>query len=75
MTDIETLNSIVPGWSEIPNGMMTNPHDAGGIIDCTFVTGEWFVIFNDNRPMRDGFATRRDAIAAFIEAREASPED
>lgn len=71
MKDINTLNSIVPGWSEIPNGMMTNPHKDGGIIDCTFVSGEWFVIFNDDRAMLDSLTTRTKAIAAFIEAHEA----
>lgn len=66
MTALETLNALCPGWSESGNGLICNPNEGGGIIDCTFVSGEWFVVFNDDRETLDGFATRDDAVAAFV---------
>ena len=46
--------------------MICNPNKGGGIIDRTFASGEWFVVFNDDRETLDGFATRDDAVAAFV---------
>ena len=67
MTDLESLNEISQGWagSEI-DGLLCSARPDGGIIDSAIVSGEWFVIFNDDREMLEGFATRADAVAAFI---------
>ena len=75
MNAIEALNTIVPGWSESrPNGLICNPAPEGGIIDYTFQSNEWFVIFNDNRPTLEGYDTRDDAIEAFAAARRTNAQ-
>lgn len=66
---IETLNKVCAGWTESrPGGLACNPSKAGGIIDSEIVSGEWFVIFNDERETLTGFATREDAAEAFAVA-------
>lgn len=66
MSAVEVLNTIVTGWSESrPGGLLCNPAPEGGIIDSAIVSGEWFVIFNDDRPALEGYETREDAIEAF----------
>jgi hypothetical protein len=71
MNDLDTLNELSPGWTGIANGLICNPdHIAGGIIDKTILTGKWFVIFNDDRNTLEGFASRAEAVQAFIKAAE-----
>ena len=66
MSVINALNAISQGWSESRSGgMLVNPNAGGGIIDVAIVSGEWFIIFNDDREPVEGFATRDDAIEAF----------
>jgi|AntAceMinimDraft_13_1070369.scaffolds.fasta_scaffold181043_1 cellulase/cellobiase CelA1 len=54
-------------WNEIKDGIATNADPIlGGIIDQTIMTGEWFVIFNDDAiPAIEGIATRAEAFKAF----------
>ena len=54
-------------WNEIKDGIATNADPIlGGIIDQTIMTGEWFVIFNDDAiPAIEGIATRAAAFEAF----------
>lgn len=61
--------SILETWSEGPGGMLTSPDPvSGGIIDCTILGNEWFVIFNrDSLDMLEGFTTRDDAVKAATE--------
>lgn len=60
------------GWTESqPGGMATNLDPLnGGIVDSAFVTGEWFIVFNDSsiQGVQEGFATRADAFAALADA-------
>lgn len=73
MNNLEALKKINSGWSESrPGGLLCNPDISGGIIDCTHGTNEWFIIFNDDRPIIEGFESRDDAIEAFIAARMAN---
>lgn len=66
---LNALNAICPGWTESrPDGLLCSPHPGGGIIDCSWVSREWFVIFNDGRPPVEGFDSRDDAIEAFAMA-------
>ena len=66
MSVINALNTISQGWTESPSGgMLVNPNAGGGIIDVAIATGEWFIIFNDDREPMEGFDTRDDAIEAF----------
>jgi len=66
MNAINALNTISNGWTEgTLGGLLCNPNAGGGIIDVAIVSGEWFVIFNDDRKTLDGFDTRDDAIEAF----------
>ena len=66
MNSIETLNKLLPGWSEVSsNGLLCNPSVYGGIIDIAPAIGEWFVIFHDSRQTISGLETRDDAIEAF----------
>jgi len=66
MTQLDALNTISTGWTESPSGKLLCSADiSGGIIDSNIVSGEWFVIFNDDREMQEGFDTRDDAIEAF----------
>lgn len=63
---INALNTICNGWTESrPGGLLCNPNIGGGIIDSEIVSGEWFVIFNDNRKALTGYESREDAIEAF----------
>lgn len=63
---IDALNTICPGWSEASDGgMLCSSHPKGGIIDDAPATGEWFVIFNDERATLEGYDSRDDAIEAF----------
>lgn len=63
---INALNTISKGWTEAtPGGLLCNPNAGGGIIDKAIVSGEWFVIFNDDRQTIEGFETRDDAVEAF----------
>jgi hypothetical protein len=69
MSAIETLNSVIEGWSEcIPGGLICNPQGEGGIIDSAIVSGKWFIIFNNDREPIEGFESRDDAVAAFVKA-------
>lgn len=69
MTNLETLNTIAAGWTESrQGGMLCNPRLAGGIIDSNIVSGEWFIIFNDDRQSIEGYETRDDAVEAFAAA-------
>lgn len=71
--ELQMLNDVVPGWTESrPGGLVCNNSRQGGIIDCTIGTNNWFVIFNDGRPLRTDFPTRRDAIEAFVRIQRAS---
>lgn len=45
--------------------MLCCPSIRGGIIDSCIATGEWFVVFSDDRKTLEGFDTRDDAIEAF----------
>ena len=51
-------------------------NEEGGIIDDTYPVPDkpktWFVIFNDGRPIREGFATRDEAIDCFVESSRAA---
>ena len=68
-SEIQALNTIVDGWSESrPGGLLCNPAPQGAIIDCTFITDEWFVVFNDGRETLQGYDTRDDAIEAYAAA-------
>lgn len=63
---INALNALIPGWTESTvGGLICNPSIFGGIIDSEIVSGEWFIIFNDDREVLEGFETREDAIEAF----------
>lgn len=64
-----TAQGILDTWSAGPSGMLTSPDPvSGGIIDCTILDGEWFVIFNDEElAMLDGFTCRDDAVKAAEE--------
>lgn len=67
---LNALNSICVGWKESgPNGMICNADQRGGIIDKAIASGEWFVIFNDERDLINGLDSRDDAIEAFAAAR------
>jgi hypothetical protein len=69
MSVVSDLNALQRGsWSEAVGGMLCNAHPThGGIIDVTIKTGEWFVVFNEAElPVQDGFASREDAIRAFL---------
>ena len=69
MSDLTTLNSLFPGWTESGStGLICNPHPAGGIIDKTILTGEWFVVFNDGRPTIEDLGSRDEAVKAFVKA-------
>jgi hypothetical protein len=71
MDAIQQLNTIVDGWSEsAPGGLLCNPRTGGGIIDSEMVSGLWFVVFDDSHPIIEGLATREDAVAAFISAKQ-----
>ena len=64
--EVAALNAICPGWGEATTGgMVCSANPRGGIIDSAIKSGEWFVIFNDSRPVLDGFESREDAIEAF----------
>lgn len=66
MNDINALNTICAGWTQSrEGGLLCNPHPAGGIIDCTIKSKEWFIIFNDSRPSQMGYDSREDAVEAF----------
>lgn len=72
---MDKLVAIQKGqWTESVGGMLCNAHPThGGIIDKAYKSGEWFVIFNDDRyPVQDGFLTREDAIDSFVETIKAS---
>ena len=63
---IEALNTICKGWTESQaGGLLCNPSPAGGIIDSEIKSGEWFVIFNDNRETKSGYESRWEAVEAF----------
>lgn len=64
------LNAICKGWEEAPSksGLIHNPCEAGGIIDKETLSGEWFVIFNDDRQSIYGLESREDAVNAFAAA-------
>lgn len=67
---INALNAICAGWTEAhPGGLLCNPKLAGGIIDSEIKSGEWFVIFNDQRKPLAGYESREDAVEAFAAAR------
>jgi hypothetical protein len=67
MTTINALNTVSQGWTESRvGGLLCNPSKSGAIIDVALKSGEWFVIFNDNRKTLDGFESRDDAVEAFI---------
>ena len=68
VTAIKTLNAICNGWSGTESGLLVNPSIAGGIIDKQIVSGDWFVIFNDDRPTITGLENQDDAIEAFAAA-------
>lgn len=69
MDAINTLNTICKGWTQSrPGGLLCNPNPGGGIIDSAIVSGEWFIIFNDDRPVMEGFDSRDDAVEAFARA-------
>lgn len=64
---------LPPGWTEsAPGGMATNTDPiAGGIVDKEIVSGEWFVIpENDtiDKKKLTGFKTRKAAFDAFAAA-------
>lgn len=65
---VEALNKVVEGWTEKPDGLICNRNEGGGIIDLNPESGEWFVIFNDDRKTQTGFASREAAVVAFIAA-------
>lgn len=66
---LNDLNRVAPGWKVgCSEGILSNAAPYGGIIDKNLVSGEWFVIFNnDNFEALDGFATRDEAIDAFVD--------
>lgn len=67
MTDhIAELTTICPGWSELPDSIMSSSDIAGGIIDRNAPTGEWFIIFNDDRAPIEGLPSRGAAVQRFI---------
>ena len=68
---INTLNELVPGWSGSGNGLLCNPNPGGGIIDKVMLSDEWFVILDRGQAL-DGFASRDEAIQAFITKGQAS---
>jgi len=61
---IEMLNKICQGW-ETNGSIICNPNIGGGIIDQEIVSGEWFIVFNDDRKSIEGFDTAEDAAEAF----------
>ncbi len=69
MNAIETLNAICEGWTEgRSGGILCNPKDNGGIIDKAILSTEWFIVFNDDRGVIEGFESREDAVEAFAAA-------
>jgi hypothetical protein len=63
--------NLPEGWTEaFPGGMATNRDPVkGGIIDNSFMSGEWFVIFErDDLPVLDGFSSRDEAFRAHEQA-------
>lgn len=66
MTAIELLNKVCDGWSQaFDGGLLCNPNVNGGIIDKAIVSGEWFIIFNDDRAPVEGIDSLNDAIEFF----------
>ena len=62
---LEILNSVVDGFTSVGD-MFLNPAINGCIIDRAFVTGKWFVVFNDSRDTVEGLSSLNDAIKCFI---------
>lgn len=63
----------VKRWNESASGLACNNDPVlGGIIDKTIISGEWFVIFNDdNLEMIEGLSSREEAFKEFQKAIEA----
>lgn len=69
MTTTATAALAALGWTEAaPMSLMSSADPiSGGIIDHEIVSGQWFVIFNDDaHSMIDGLATREDAARAAL---------
>lgn len=68
---VDDAETVPGGWGEsTPGGMITNNDPVnGGIIDKEIVSGEWFVIPNDDSIEKmTGFNSREDAYAALADA-------
>lgn len=67
---LDKLNADCPGWSISGNLMVNRDPIRGGIIDCGYVTGEWFVIFNNIAVSSETewFPTADDAVRYFLES-------
>lgn len=67
------MSTLPQGWTESSTGLACNSDPVlGGIIDKTIVSGEWFVIFNDdNLEMIEGLSSREEAFKEFQKAIEA----
>ena len=63
---IAALNCIAPGWTEGPGGLLCTSSPAGGIIDKNMAGLGWFIIFNDDRKILEGFNSRDDAVEAYL---------
>lgn len=66
------MSTLSQGWNESASGMACNSDPVlGGIIDKTIVSGEWFVIFNDDDlDMIEGLSSREEAFKEFQKAIE-----
>jgi hypothetical protein len=67
MTVLEKLNSIIPGWTTYPDGTIyTNPNQGGGIIDVSWGTNKWFVIFMDFDEVSEDIETLDEAVEIYM---------
>lgn len=71
---LEALNAVQPGWSVGPNGILTNPHTRGGIIDQTMKGERWFVVFGNEWRSAGDFDTRAGAVADYVRAMETNTD-
>lgn len=68
ITSSVAVDTLPNGWTEAyPGGMACCAHPVwGGIVDSEMVSGDWFVIFNnDGISNMDGFASREEALCAL----------
>lgn len=68
-----TTSNLPQGWTANGDGIATNNDpQLGGIIDKAIVSGEWFVIFNDDDlEAIEGLSSRAEAFEAFKRAIDA----